>query len=52
MSASPTPAVANAAMIKAQLGEPVTGEYPETFVERYPDLKGIVHTRVRSSLKF
>ena len=30
-------AVANAAMIKAQLGEPVTGDYPPAFVERYPE---------------
>jgi uncharacterized protein YecE (DUF72 family) len=35
-------AVANAAMIKAQLGEPVAGEYPESFVERYPEVRGIV----------
>jgi uncharacterized protein YecE (DUF72 family) len=34
--------VANAAMIKQQLGEPVEGEYPPAFVERYPELAGIV----------
>ena len=34
--------VANAAMIKQQLGQPIDGEYPEEFVERYPDLKGLV----------
>lgn len=34
--------VANAAILKHQLGQPVPGEYPEEFVERYPDLKGIV----------
>jgi uncharacterized protein YecE (DUF72 family) len=34
--------VANAAMIKQQLGEPVTGEYPPEFVARYPDLAGVV----------
>ena len=34
--------VANAAILKHQLGQPVTGEYPEAFVEAYPDLKGIV----------
>jgi len=34
--------VANAATIKNKLGQPLDGEYPETFVERYPDLKGIV----------
>jgi len=30
--------VANAAMIKKQLGEPLTGEYPEGFIRRYSDL--------------
>jgi uncharacterized protein YecE (DUF72 family) len=34
--------VANAAILKHQLGQDVPGEYPEEFVERYPDLKGIV----------
>jgi uncharacterized protein YecE (DUF72 family) len=37
-------AVANAAMIKAQLGEPIEGEYTQPFVERYPELTGIVRT--------
>jgi uncharacterized protein YecE (DUF72 family) len=30
--------VANAAMIKQQLGEPLEGEYPPQFLERYPEL--------------
>jgi len=34
--------VANAAMIKAQLGEPLDGEYPEEFISRYPEVSGIV----------
>jgi uncharacterized protein YecE (DUF72 family) len=34
--------VANAAILKHQLGQPLPGEYPEEFVERYPDLKGLV----------
>jgi uncharacterized protein YecE (DUF72 family) len=34
--------VANAAMIKHQLGEPVQGVYPPAFVERYPDIAGVV----------
>ncbi|HET7694917.1 MAG TPA: DUF72 domain-containing protein [Vicinamibacterales bacterium] len=34
--------VANAATIKNKLGQPLDGEYPETFVRRYPDLKGLV----------
>jgi uncharacterized protein YecE (DUF72 family) len=34
--------VANAAILKHQLGQPLEGEYPEEFVERYPDLRGLV----------
>jgi uncharacterized protein YecE (DUF72 family) len=34
--------VANAANIKHRLGQPLDGAYPEAFVERYPDLKGLV----------
>ncbi len=34
--------VANAAILKHQLGQPVTGEYPQEIVDRYPDLRGIV----------
>jgi uncharacterized protein YecE (DUF72 family) len=34
--------VANAAMIKQQLGEPLEGEYPPPFLERYPELAGVV----------
>jgi uncharacterized protein YecE (DUF72 family) len=34
--------VANAAILKHQLGQPLPGEYPEAFVEQYPDLQGIV----------
>ena len=34
--------VANAAILKAQLGQELDGEYPAEFVDRYPDLKGIV----------
>jgi uncharacterized protein YecE (DUF72 family) len=34
--------VANAATIKNKLGQPLDGEYPESFVERYPDLRGLV----------
>lgn len=35
--------VANAAMIKRQLDEPLPGEYPQAFVERYPELSGAVN---------
>ena len=34
--------VANAAILKAQLGQEIEGEYPAAFVEEYPDLKGMV----------
>jgi uncharacterized protein YecE (DUF72 family) len=34
--------VANAAMIKQQLGEPMEGEYPPAFLEHYPQLAGVV----------
>jgi uncharacterized protein YecE (DUF72 family) len=34
--------VANAAMIKQQLGEPLDGEYPPEFVEHYPELADAV----------
>lgn len=36
--------VANAVMIKAQIGEPITGEYPPQFFERYPELASLVET--------
>ena len=36
--------VANAAILKHELGQPLTGEYPEEFLERFPDLKGLVRT--------
>jgi len=37
--------VANAAMIKRQLGEPIDGEYPPEFVERFPNLAGAVNVQ-------
>jgi uncharacterized protein YecE (DUF72 family) len=37
--------VANAAMIKHQLGEPVEGEYPPEMLEHFPELAGIISTR-------
>jgi uncharacterized protein YecE (DUF72 family) len=45
--------VANAAMIKKQLGEPLEGEYPPEFVARYPELDGavtIVSARRRATI--
>ena len=34
--------VANAAILKHEVGQAVPGEYPEEMVDRYPDLRGIV----------
>ena len=34
--------VVNAVMLKAQLGEPIEGEYPPELVERYPEIKDLV----------
>ena len=34
--------VVNAVMLKAQLGEPIEGEYPPELIERYPDLADLV----------
>jgi uncharacterized protein YecE (DUF72 family) len=34
--------VANAAMIKQQVGQPIEGEYPPEFVERFPQLADVV----------
>jgi len=36
--------VVNAVMLKAQLGEPLEGEYPPELVERYPAIKSLVTT--------
>jgi uncharacterized protein YecE (DUF72 family) len=36
--------VANAAMIKKQLGEPLEGEYSEEFLSSYPELRGTVRS--------
>jgi uncharacterized protein YecE (DUF72 family) len=42
--------VANAAMIKSRLGEPVEGDYPEEFLARYPELAGVAKvTRAHTS---
>jgi len=39
--------VANATMIKEQLGEPIEGDFPPEFVDSYPELAGVI--RVRTS---
>lgn len=37
-------AVTNAVMLKAQLGQPLEGEYPPELVERYPEIRDLVTT--------
>jgi uncharacterized protein YecE (DUF72 family) len=37
--------VANAAMIKKQLGEPIAGEYTPEFLARYPELADVLNRR-------
>jgi uncharacterized protein YecE (DUF72 family) len=44
-------AVVNAAILKHQLGQTLPGEYPPEFVERYPDVAGIVRTTMPPSRK-
>jgi uncharacterized protein YecE (DUF72 family) len=34
--------VVNAVMLKAQLGQPIEGEYPEALLEKYPELASII----------
>jgi len=41
--------VVNAVMLKAQLGEPIEGEYPPELIERYPEIAGLVPTSPRPS---
>lgn len=36
--------VVNAVMLKAQLGEPIEGEYPPALVEEYPEMRNLVMT--------
>jgi uncharacterized protein YecE (DUF72 family) len=38
--------IANAAEVKQQLGEPIPGEYPASFVDRYPHLRDVVRAAV------
>ena len=38
--------VVNAVMLKAQLGEPIEGEYPPELVERYPEIRDLVNSRL------
>jgi uncharacterized protein YecE (DUF72 family) len=36
--------VANAVILKHQLDQPITGEYPPEIVDRFPELEGVVRT--------
>jgi uncharacterized protein YecE (DUF72 family) len=40
--------VVNAVMLKAQLGQPIKGEYPPEIVERYPELQNLAATSPRA----
>jgi hypothetical protein len=37
--------VVNAVMLKAQLGQPIEGEYPAALIEHYPEIKDVVTSR-------
>ena len=39
--------VVNAVMLKAQLGQPVEGEYPEALIEEYPELGSLMEGRLK-----
>ncbi len=41
-------AVANAAQLRARLGDPVRGRFPRTFTERFPQVQGIVEAEEES----
>ena len=43
--------VVNAVMLKAQLGEPLEGEYPPELVGRYPEIKSLVTTSSRETTR-
>jgi uncharacterized protein YecE (DUF72 family) len=42
-------AVANAVMLKERLGLPVEGDYPDEFLERYPETRGVVRPASESA---
>jgi uncharacterized protein YecE (DUF72 family) len=37
--------VVNAVMLKAQLGQPIAGEYPPELIGRYPEIRDLVISR-------
>jgi uncharacterized protein YecE (DUF72 family) len=40
--------VVNAVMLKAQLGQPIEGEYPDALIETYPEIGEIVRGRLKA----
>jgi uncharacterized protein YecE (DUF72 family) len=42
--------VVNAVMLKAQLGEPIEGEYPPELIERYPEISDLVRRQAAAPL--
>jgi uncharacterized protein YecE (DUF72 family) len=43
--------VVNAVMLKAQIGQPIEGEYPPELIETYPELRGLVRTAPVTALR-
>jgi uncharacterized protein YecE (DUF72 family) len=41
--------VVNAVMLKAQLGQPIEGEYPEALIETYPEIGKTVKSRLKAA---
>jgi hypothetical protein len=39
----------NAVMLKAQLGEPIDGEYPPQLIDRYPEIRDLVTIASRAT---
>jgi uncharacterized protein YecE (DUF72 family) len=42
--------VVNAVMLKAQVGQPIDGEYPATLVETYPEIANLVRVTAPATL--
>ena len=41
--------VVNAVMLKAQLGQPIEGEYPGALVDTYPEIAELVKGRLKAA---
>jgi hypothetical protein len=42
--------VVNAVMLKAQLGQPVGGDYPPELIEQYPEIRDLVTVGQRAAV--